>query len=646
MENDKIEIKKSSFLDKVSGGLMKVGAFMGQQRHFSAIRDAFGAFLPLLIVGAIAVMVNSVFIQSSGLLATLCGADEGTVLYENWSTVAAYISPLFDGINNATMNLFALYIAFLLGYFLMGSYGGNQLMGGLIGLASFMLLDVVGATGDMTYLGAKGIVFAFVTGLTAPMLLFKLQNIRAMQINMPEGVPPVVGNSLNSLFPFIITILVFGAIQPIWGAIMMGSGVDIVSIAGTDYNIYYIANALYAILVVPFMNLAQSPFAVFLILFLVGLFWFFGVHGNNVMGPVVNALWTPAIVYNVAFYGAYGSACLTHGFVAPEGTIYAGESLYIWTEQTMNCFALMGGASSVLGLLFAINIFSKLPAQKAVSSIATPIACFNISEPTMFGLPVVLNPAYFVPFIFAGSLQGMIAYFLTAVGIVNPTVVLVPWTTPIFLSGILATLDWTSLILTAINLVLVFFLYLPFVLFDVKSQTKIAAEAAGVPYEEFKISSEREMLVEKAERKSMKGSAKITYKIEILEGDINYINNKISILDSKIGMKKFAIDQSKANAEHNVEAYKQLGKPDLSAKEAAKIIAADKKILDYTSKIENKKEAHSVKISKIQKEIDSLNSELPNIQAEANRKFEKAKADIEAREAKKSELAKQKTSKK
>ena len=68
------------------------------------------------------------------------------------------------------MNLFALYIAFLLGFYLMGSYGGNQLMGGLIGLASFMLLDVVGAQG-MGYLGAKGIVFAFITGLTAPMLL-------------------------------------------------------------------------------------------------------------------------------------------------------------------------------------------------------------------------------------------------------------------------------------------------------------------------------------------------------------------------------------------------------------------------------------------------------------------------------------------
>ncbi len=61
--------------------------------------------------------------------------------------MSAYVSPLFDGINNATMNLFAVYIAFLLGYFLMGSYGGNQLMGGLIALAAFMLLDPVNAGG-------------------------------------------------------------------------------------------------------------------------------------------------------------------------------------------------------------------------------------------------------------------------------------------------------------------------------------------------------------------------------------------------------------------------------------------------------------------------------------------------------------------
>ncbi len=634
------EIKKVSTLDKVSAPLLKLGAFMGQQKHFSAIRDAFGAFLPLLIVGAVAVMINSVFVQADGLLGQLVGTDKNATMHENWSIAASYISPLFDGINNATMNLFAVYIAFLLGYFLMGSYGGNQLMGGLIGLASFMLLDVVGA-GGMGYLGAKGIIFAFLTGLTAPMLLYRLQTIRAIQINMPEGVPPVVGNSLNSLVPFIITILTFGAIQPIWGAIMSGSADwDAIGSKLTDsgYNLYYLVDALYAFLVSPFMKLSQQWWAVFIILFLIGLFWFFGVHGNNVMGPVVNAVWTPAIVANMALFADVGTidALYDLGVYSTSNT----GGYYVWTEQTMNCFALMGGASSILGLLIGINIFSKLPAQKAVSSIATPIACFNISEPTMFGLPVVLNPAYFVPFIFAGAIQGMVAYGLTAAQIVNPTVYQVPWTAPIFLSGLMATnFDWRSLILTTANLAIAIFIYLPFVLFDIKSQTKAQAVEAGVEYEEYRVTSALQAEQEKAERKANKPLAKIDYKIELLEGDANYIQAKIDNLDAKLESKLYAIEESKGYAEHNSKVYKNLKEDEKAQKELDKIKKADDKTEAIKVKFSSKKDKVQAKLETVNSNIKTLKDQRPTAakESEENLKVEqeKIKAKHETKNQKK-----------
>ncbi len=645
MEN---EIKKHSFIEKATNGLSRAGAFMGQQKHFSAIRDAFGAFLPLLIVGALAVMINSVFIQSGGLLATLCGAEEGNALYESWSTASTYISPLFDGINNATMNLFSVYIAFLLGFFLMGSYGGNQLMGGLIGLAAFMLLAPMEASAGFTdgiwnggvgtgYLGAKGIIFAMLTGLTAPMLLWKLQNVRQLKINMPEGVPPVVGNSLNSLFPFIITVLTFGAIQPIWHAIMLGSGISTITMGETLYNAEFIIEAFYAGLVSPFMSLSQSLPAVILILILISMFWFFGVHGSNVMAPVVNALWTPAIVANVATLNSFGGDI--------NAAINSGD-LFIWTEQTMNSFVFLGGSSAVIGLLIGISIFSKLPEQRAISSIATPIACFNISEPVMFGLPVVLNPVYFLPFLFGSAILGTISYVFTVIGLVNPTVVLVPWTAPVFLSGFMSTLDWRSLLLTAINLAVAIFIYIPFILLDIKQQTKQKAAEANMSVEEFRVMAETQMQEEKLERKSTKEVSKLNFKIELLEKDVEYLEDKAESIQYKLEDKLDKIEESKGFAEHNQQVYTNLGNTKKANKEKAKLEKVDSKVKTTTKKFEDKIKASKDSKAKVEKEIEKLQSQIPTAQANADKKLEAEKAKLEKKASIKKAKAEAKANKK
>ncbi len=611
------EIKKLSFLDKIQDGLIKLGAFIGQQKHFSAIRDAFGAFLPLLIVGALAVMVNSVFISQDSLLASLLGAEAGNELYETWSSVSFYISPLFDGISAATMNLFAVYISFLLGYFLMGSYGGNQLIGGLVGLASFMLLDPIGADG-MNYLGAKGIIFAMLAGLVAPMLLWKLQNIRSLQITMPEGVPPVVANSLNLLFPFIITVLIFGIIQPLWGGILFAAGPGQLTSGEINPEWYFIMNALYKIIVSPFMSLGQSPFAIFLILFLIGLFWFFGVHGNNVMGPLVNALWTPMTVANVALYSKYGNQVFDQEFMATTG-----ESLALWTEQTMNSFALMGGASSTLGLIIALSFFSKLPEQRAMTTIATPPSIFNISEPTLFGIPVVLNPIYFLPFIFAGSIQGIVAYFFTAWGIVNPTVVLVPWTAPIFLSGFLATVDPLSIILTGINFAIAIGIYLPFVIMDVSTQTKANALEAGMEIDEYKTVSQKQIFEAKIERIANKPVNKLIYKIHLLENDVKIYDKRISNLDIKLETKIENANLIKEYAEHNYKVYQKLSDENKAQKEKLKIDKVAKKIEKINQKISNKKAEINSKLESLNSKITQINQiELKNAKKEAKLKIE------------------------
>ena len=106
--------KKVSNFEKFSNWFSKIGGFFGNQRHFATIRDAFGTFMPLIIVGSFGVLIDSVFINPTGLLATLCGSSKGNSLYMSWSHVSFYLEPIFTGISGATLSFFSIYMVFCL----------------------------------------------------------------------------------------------------------------------------------------------------------------------------------------------------------------------------------------------------------------------------------------------------------------------------------------------------------------------------------------------------------------------------------------------------------------------------------------------------------------------------------------------------
>lgn len=92
---------------------------------------------------------------------------------------------------------------------------------------------------------------------------------------------------------------------------------------------------------------------------------------------------------------------------------------------------------------------------------------FNISEPIIFGLPIVFNPMLIIPFVLAPIFSLSVAYFATAVGLINHVVVQTPWTTPPIISGFLATGgDWRASILQLLIIIITVFMYLPFLKID------------------------------------------------------------------------------------------------------------------------------------------------------------------------------------
>jgi PTS system cellobiose-specific IIC component len=181
--------------------------------------------------------------------------------------------------------------------------------------------------------------------------------------------------------------------------------------------------------------------------------WFFGLHGTNIMGPVLQSVYGTAMVEN--------SNAFQQGLDIP----------YKWVAGSFEAFVWPGGAGVTLVLLITILIFSKRADYKTVGKLGIGPGLFNINEPVMFGLPVVLNPILGIPFILAPLATATIAYFATMAGLVKPVVVNVIWVMPTMISGFLATAgDWRAIVLTAVNLAVAFAIWAPFVIAANKTQ--------------------------------------------------------------------------------------------------------------------------------------------------------------------------------
>lgn len=248
-------------------------------------------------------------------------------------------------------------------------------------------------------------------------------------IKMPDSVPPAIAAAFTGIIPATVALYVSGLIT--W----------LVTKFGATTVIELISKSIQE----PLRNLSQGYGAVLLMTVLVQVFWFFGLHGTNVLGPVLDGIWLTAQVANINAF--------SQNKALP----------YLWTRNAFDLYAWIGGAGSTLLLLLAILMFSKRDDQRAVAKLAIAPGLFNVNEPVMFGMPIVLDPIYFIPFITAPVVMVTIAYFAIVNGLVDPIKVQFVWSMPPILNALVGTLDWRAPILQIVNMVIGFLIYLPFV---------------------------------------------------------------------------------------------------------------------------------------------------------------------------------------
>ncbi|WP_438941209.1 PTS sugar transporter subunit IIC [Lysinibacillus parviboronicapiens] len=395
-----------------------VAARVGNQRHLVAIRDGFITIMPLTIVGSLAVLINNLpidFYQN---------ALDSIWKHETWTQWGGNMW-------GATFGIISLLLAFTIAYNLAKSYDKDGLSAGVISLSSYMTFGTFGE-GGLTGLttGTGGIFIAIIIALLSTEVFCRLSGNRRLLIKMPDGVPPAVSKSFAALLPAIITIGIFALVRTI-----ISAGFDIPDIVGS----------FYAAIQEPFMGLTNTWVAALLLAFIPTFLWTLGVHGANIIEPFMQTINLPAIDANVA-------------------AISAGEAApYIVNKPFFDAFINMGGSGTTIALIIAIFIIARKNKQyNTVGKLSTAPGIFNINEPLLFGLPIVLNPILFIPFILTPMINVTIAFFATKWGWVPAATVPVPWTTPPIINGFLVTQSWRGAMLSILLIVVAVCIYLPF----------------------------------------------------------------------------------------------------------------------------------------------------------------------------------------
>lgn len=421
---------------KLMQKFIEVAGLIGAQRHLVAIRDGFVSLMPLIIIGSLAVLLNNFpkiwRIDIVGWMNALFGDG-------NWQAVGGNIW-------NGSFAVLGLLISFSIAYNLAKSYNVDGLSAGIISAASYIIL--VPVTGDwglnFAWLGSQGLFVAIIVSIAVTELFRLLVNSK-FTIKMPEGVPDGVAKSFKALIPASLIMVLVGLFQALMGIF-------------AEISIFEV---VFKVIQEPLQGLGNTLPAAIIVSFLNHLLWFFGLHGSNIIGGVIDPIYLPLIEQNVNLFSSGTSA-----YDVPN----------IVTKPFLDAFVFMGGSGTTIALLIAIFFVLRNEQKhpyKEVAKLSAPAGLFNINEPVIFGLPIVLNPIMLIPFILVPVTLTIVSFIALSSGIVPKTVAIVPWTTPPILSGYLVTGgNWRGIILQIVNLVIAIAIYTPFLLAGVKTLKK------------------------------------------------------------------------------------------------------------------------------------------------------------------------------
>jgi PTS system cellobiose-specific IIC component len=410
-----------SLQDKLQSG---VGRF-ADNRYIRAISNGMVMIMAPIIIGSIFTLLGNLPISGYSKFLEAHG-----------------ISTILNLVPDFTTNIMALLAVFFIAYSLAILFDKDGVVAGMLALISFFIVTPLSSTkisGTMTdyisfdWIGEKGLFVAIIIGLCVARLYVYFMD-KGFTIKMPKGVPSAVSASFSGLIPgFVITVLSL-VVTALFKLTPFGS----------------LDNLVYTCVQIPFQGIGSTFGAYLVVIIAVGILWFFGLHGDNII--IMGLMYPIYLALDMQNLKAYQA-----GQMLPN--IIGYQFIVTYTE--------VAGTGITIGLALLMAFKAKSKQYRIVGKLAIPTACFEINEPVIFGTPIVLNPIMFVPFLLTPVIGSTLAYVATAIGLVpRLNGVQIPWSTPPIISGFLEG-DWRTAVLQVIIIVLsVLIYYIPFKILD------------------------------------------------------------------------------------------------------------------------------------------------------------------------------------
>ena len=414
---------------------------ISRNKYLRAIRDGFIAGMPVILFSSIFILIAYVpnawgFHWSKDIetfLMTPYSYSMGILAFFVGGTTAKALTDSMNRDLPATnqINFISTMLASMVGFLLMAAEPAKE--GGF--LTAFM--------------GTKGLLTAFIAAFVT-VNVYKVCVKNNVTIRMPDEVPPNISQVFKDLIPFTLSVVLLYALELVVKASLH---VTVAESIGT--------------LLAPLFSAADGYVGITIIFGAFAFFWFIGIHGPSIVEPAIAAITyaNAEVNLNLLQQGMHADKILT-----------SGTQMFIVT---------MGGTGATLVVPFMFMWLCKSKRNRAIGRASVVPTFFGVNEPILFGAPLVLNPIFFIPFIFAPIANVWIfKFFIETLGM-NSFTANLPWTTPGPLGIVLGTnFQFLSFALAALLIVVDIAIYYPFL--KVYDEQILEEERSGKTNDELK----------------------------------------------------------------------------------------------------------------------------------------------------------------
>lgn len=409
-------------------------------KHLQIIAAAFMSILPLIMVGSFALIISSPFLDYT----TMDPSNFFYGFFKAWSDFSVGFGSHLNYLFNITLGSQGLWIAIAIAYVTAKRRDLHMLNSIIVVFVSFMIVnsELIDWNWSSSYFGGTGLFSSIIVSFVAIDLYTYLTNKKIGLIKFPDSVPEVLSSSISTLVPMALIFILMVIVRSVFNDLIGISFPALVMSLGSHMNMA--VDSIWG------MSLAST---------LSQIGWWFGIHSSAILSVV-----TPSLEANM---------------LANMNAFAAGTPLSdlptIVNTTFYYTYVTIGGGGATFGLVF-LMLKSRSEQIRTIGKLSVVPAFFGINEPILFGLPIVLNPIFLIPFLLTHVVNIIIVYYAMSLNLVNKIVMSLSAQTPVGLSNVLGNLDFRFLILLVITILVDIILYYPF--FKLFEKEKVEEEEA------------------------------------------------------------------------------------------------------------------------------------------------------------------------